>query len=498
VLRHASEDHVLWIDALAINQSDIPERNAQVPKMPLIYSTASTTLVWLGSSDDRDISIGLALAEQIYEQERTVGEAAIEHMPHGVLIKVVGCLLPVVMLEYWNRVWIVQEIMYSQSAFLVTNDWAIPYSHFFEIQLRVRDSVNKLQRSISRNKTRYLIAGLEIALTYAGPLSLPKLGTAHLGDHLDSFQLQKLASSKNATDPRDNIFGFHGCLYPDFRRLMNINYSQSLLQVLTQTTKALLKEAVVLDSILTGKTWENVTLAPSWVWIPTIGTMYSQLQVDRPPEPDKWQAAGKLPLFYDLIDRDTVLHVKGKSVFTVETIAPPMHLPDTDLKELMVKDDVNAITSHLRQVLQLFNVPLGYIWFVPFNSAFHSEFVAYNRMRCWIRGGRLPVFFRRLSDWLFKASYDRASAVHTNILHYRKRMFTCKAGAAITYGLGPLEIIAGDKICVVQGCSVPLVFRQVEDHHILIGQAYVAVLMTGLAVRGIEAEEEEAEDFFLR
>ena len=38
----------LWVDAICINQGDIPERNAQVQRMADIYSTADATLVWLG------------------------------------------------------------------------------------------------------------------------------------------------------------------------------------------------------------------------------------------------------------------------------------------------------------------------------------------------------------------------------------------------------------------------------------------------------------------
>ncbi|KAF2195059.1 hypothetical protein K469DRAFT_517853, partial [Zopfia rhizophila CBS 207.26] len=47
-IRHSDRDRVVWIDALAINQADVPERNAQVIRIPTIYSRASSTLVWLG------------------------------------------------------------------------------------------------------------------------------------------------------------------------------------------------------------------------------------------------------------------------------------------------------------------------------------------------------------------------------------------------------------------------------------------------------------------
>lgn len=45
-LRLADEASVIWIDALAINQCDIAEWNAQVQIMKNIYSSARETLIW--------------------------------------------------------------------------------------------------------------------------------------------------------------------------------------------------------------------------------------------------------------------------------------------------------------------------------------------------------------------------------------------------------------------------------------------------------------------
>ncbi|KAK4184554.1 heterokaryon incompatibility protein-domain-containing protein [Podospora australis] len=47
-LRHSDSNRTLWIDALCINQKDIPERNVQVGRMTEIYRSAQRTLVFLG------------------------------------------------------------------------------------------------------------------------------------------------------------------------------------------------------------------------------------------------------------------------------------------------------------------------------------------------------------------------------------------------------------------------------------------------------------------
>jgi hypothetical protein len=49
----------LWIDAVCINQGDIPERNAQVAQMARVYSCATHVIIWLGEgrSEGQDEAI---------------------------------------------------------------------------------------------------------------------------------------------------------------------------------------------------------------------------------------------------------------------------------------------------------------------------------------------------------------------------------------------------------------------------------------------------------
>jgi hypothetical protein len=50
-------DAFIWIDSICIDQSSIPERNQQVPKMRLIYRQAQTVWVWLGDgSEETDVT----------------------------------------------------------------------------------------------------------------------------------------------------------------------------------------------------------------------------------------------------------------------------------------------------------------------------------------------------------------------------------------------------------------------------------------------------------
>ncbi|RDW87380.1 hypothetical protein BP5796_03074 [Coleophoma crateriformis] len=54
-LRHPTESLTLWIDAICINQSNIPERNSQVQMMYTIFQNAENVRSWIGGeSEDGD------------------------------------------------------------------------------------------------------------------------------------------------------------------------------------------------------------------------------------------------------------------------------------------------------------------------------------------------------------------------------------------------------------------------------------------------------------
>lgn len=87
-LRHTSEERVLWIDAICINQSDLDGRNRQVELMSYIYARAKRVLVWLG------IIVNFPGPRP-------------EYMKTQLDVNELGTLSRQ---SYWKRIWIVQEI----------------------------------------------------------------------------------------------------------------------------------------------------------------------------------------------------------------------------------------------------------------------------------------------------------------------------------------------------------------------------------------------------
>jgi Heterokaryon incompatibility protein (HET) len=59
-LRDETRPRVLWIDAICINQRNLPERSSQVRRMADIYSLSKRVVVWLGPEAE-DSSLALEL-----------------------------------------------------------------------------------------------------------------------------------------------------------------------------------------------------------------------------------------------------------------------------------------------------------------------------------------------------------------------------------------------------------------------------------------------------
>lgn len=121
-LRHVSERRILWIDMIAIDQSNFEERNQQVAFMAQIYSHARQVLVYLGEED-----IGLN-ANGLWQdsEKRTVA-------------------LKKLFAKRWaSRVWVIQEVALARELKMITDDKIIPMTSDFMNRVRGQARVSGL------------------------------------------------------------------------------------------------------------------------------------------------------------------------------------------------------------------------------------------------------------------------------------------------------------------------------------------------------------------
>ena len=110
-LRMKSEARLLWVDAICINQYDLQEKNHQVRMMWNIYHNAARVLVWLGRSN-RDIRKVMALFKRVEICDFIFPE-------NEILGPYLRGLAKFFNKPWWSRMWVVQEVLAARKPPLI-------------------------------------------------------------------------------------------------------------------------------------------------------------------------------------------------------------------------------------------------------------------------------------------------------------------------------------------------------------------------------------------
>ncbi|SCO76815.1 related to heterokaryon incompatibility protein het-6 [Fusarium oxysporum] len=115
----------IWIDSICINQENIEERNAQVPKMTEIYENASRVIVWLGYANDASLAVGKLLdiwtllhayaPDELFEKLHSDKMEPTETASWTALRRLFSQ-------SWFLRVWIIQEVVVAQEVHVMYGD----------------------------------------------------------------------------------------------------------------------------------------------------------------------------------------------------------------------------------------------------------------------------------------------------------------------------------------------------------------------------------------
>ena len=111
-LRQVEEPRTLWVDALCINQGDVPEKNKQVSRMGEIYSQAAKVIAWIGKEDEETNRAVAFLSElqtsTSIERYCPHGHTCLSENSHSYNW---ASLSKLCRRNHWSRLWIVQEVL---------------------------------------------------------------------------------------------------------------------------------------------------------------------------------------------------------------------------------------------------------------------------------------------------------------------------------------------------------------------------------------------------
>ncbi|KAK1854811.1 heterokaryon incompatibility protein HET-6-like protein [Colletotrichum chrysophilum] len=179
---------MVWVDAVCINQKDVPERSQQVANMGRVYSGCTRVIVYLGSDivtpldgrhprrhPLRDLESGSAVPNfsgYIYQQP-----------------KLPLTLTSLLERRYFSRIWVIQELLLPCQAFIRIGD--IDFWADGSTANQISDLYTSLAwRYSAAEWFGYMCQAVQIEKNIS--------------------RLLKMTSDAEATDPRDRVFGLLG------------------------------------------------------------------------------------------------------------------------------------------------------------------------------------------------------------------------------------------------------------------------------------------------
>jgi len=229
-LRRAECDRLLWADAASINQADNAEKAVQIPLMVRIFRGARRVMAWLDPGGDTTV-----------EQQ---GMRELDHLSRaseiqlGVPQRSFYDVLRFLSLPWFNRLWIVQEVVFNLDIHLICGDMKLPFSRLvvalsvLQRHIRVNELSESRMTALDEMGTLWNCHSL-FGIGSRRALSSTPEGATQILELVESFRLY------GCTDPRDRIFALYSMAtdvrHPsqpvgstwgiDERISMNIDYS---------------------------------------------------------------------------------------------------------------------------------------------------------------------------------------------------------------------------------------------------------------------------------
>jgi hypothetical protein len=190
----------LWVDAICINQNDIPERNQQVTMMGAIYSIAQCVVVWLGESTEKSNQL-FELLESI-KNEPDSAENTVSNKNEVLFYEILSR-------SWFERVWTLQEIQLARKALVCCGSRHSDFQIFLQ-GVRIH---NKEQLK-------------EDPTCGGGQIYVPILPTSN--EDLTLFPQLAQTMDRKASDPRDKFYSLLSLLPKELYDFIEADYSLSI------------------------------------------------------------------------------------------------------------------------------------------------------------------------------------------------------------------------------------------------------------------------------
>lgn len=271
-LRNPDDGWMAWADGICINQADDEEKSHQVRNMDLVYEGATRTTIWLGeSADDSDLAADLLDEYSKYQQddsercyERNFDDDLFLHRTRS-WTKHWEALGKLMSRPWFRRRWIIQEVVLSSPPEVLCGNREIPWCNIWQV-------------------SQFLLAALDT------PFSFPISEDVHAAIHIVKFlhdsqahgrdcrcsamtleQLCTMFFSSLCTDPRDIVYSLLSLAKDVDRQKLFPDYSPnvSVRDVFVQCFDIIVTNTQSLDFMFHSK--HRPPSADIETWLPCLG-----------------------------------------------------------------------------------------------------------------------------------------------------------------------------------------------------------------------------------
>jgi hypothetical protein len=447
---------------------------------------------------------------------------------------------------YWTRVWIIQELALAQEVTLMcgqANCHDVSFFHMDNLLKHVRRCKPLVPHGLETGRFDAYIARAALAMR---PLLGTATGGALLVPDLCTQVLQ--TGMSRATDPRDRVYALLSLVPPD-RLTIKVDYSRTTAQVYTDFA---LSEIEMTGTLLTlyelyGSRSSGMTIGlPSWV--PDLDTVVTYKAVRLL---GGFSAAGGLSATSSVSTDYRQLSVHGVRHCTVTVVSngcsgdpapgttngdmiadtlprwyalakeyPPVHQgPGFDLLGTFFRTTMLDTTNtgppeylskiHWQDEDDVVRLARGYsVWLSKRNAPATISGLP-QLQPANILSALTPVPDPgSLLDSLTGSEPSLDMTVDEEFKVLEEDFGERFALVATTFsffvsdegymGVGPLETLPGDIVCVLLGSDVPLILRPQEGHYTLVGPCYICGIMYGQVVKEAQEGRRQFETFDLR
>ena len=488
-LRYKDKSRILWIDAICVNQQDLNERSRQVRRMADLYRLANRVVVWLGPEKEgsgygvrllRQLSIKVTVDWTLRTMEPVSNNTA-KHWADGskklpyrddqfhAICALIWC-------SWFDRLWVWQEIrLANPNAFIMCGFDTISWTSF-------RVAIFCLVQKVCR-KNGCIFEPKRLSELFPGRIhNLGKLTNA--GGQPNFQRIMYDTRHCKYTDPRDRVYAVLNLLKPSARTdFIEPDYEKTTMQLYQDVTLRFIDHKQNLSILKTSGLNHNLLGMPTWT---------TDWTVVETAQPFLNARAGGHGFPRAQYKGAGILRVTGKLSATV------LHVDSVYYR------DKRKLIANIRRIAPCDILRGSY-------TGGGSLMTAYCKTLCAdsFGDGHFPP---RIDLPQFQPSLDFLSAIlqlgknpvpdcspGTQIELYldyiqavcRDRLFV-KTGEGYI-GLAPKSAQPGDLICIILGCSLPLLLRPTSNaHHQVVGPCYVQGLMEGEVLLGPIPEQYQA------